>query len=212
MLMPHLEITSGHSSPESARRPTTLFSDRHPKRSQTTKVCCPKPTIHSSPGPHQVRKLAKRDSGEHSTEHGRRSALMKPTRARDKEHLRSIALQACTVCGRQPCEAHHIRYAQPRALGRKVSDEFTVPLCRLHHRQLHQQGDERVWWNKFKIDPVPIALKLWLRTRRGITPETDEGRQSTRGNDDWSNAKADGARPSDGSPSTDAEIAIEETQ
>ena len=100
-----------------------------------------------------------------SKQNGKSVGLVKPTRARDKYHLRFIALQPCTVCGRQPCEAHHIRYAQPRALGRRVSDEFTVPLCRLHHRELHRFGDERVWWNKLKMDPMPIALRLWQSHR-----------------------------------------------
>jgi hypothetical protein len=90
---------------------------------------------------------------------------MKLRRSRDKDHLRFIAIQPCTVCGRRPCEAHHIRYTQPRALGRRVSDEFTVPLCRLHHRELHRQGDERAWWNKLSIDPMPIALRYWQHTR-----------------------------------------------
>jgi hypothetical protein len=36
---------------------------------------------------------------------------------------------------------HHLRFAQPRALGRKASDEFTVPLCRVHHREVHRAGD-----------------------------------------------------------------------
>ena len=31
---------------------------------------------------------------------------------------------------------------QPRALGRKASDEFTVPLCRIHHRLVHRVGNE----------------------------------------------------------------------
>jgi hypothetical protein len=93
--------------------------------------------------------------------------LVKPRRSRNKDHLRFITIQPCTVCGRQPCEAHHIRYAQPRALGSKVSDEFTVPLCRLHHRELHRQGDERAWWDKLNIDPMPLALRFWQETRRG---------------------------------------------
>jgi len=33
-----------------------------------------------------------------------------------------------------------VRFAQKRALGRKVSDEFTVPLCQLHHRELRRWG------------------------------------------------------------------------
>jgi ERF superfamily len=93
----------------------------------------------------------------------------KPRRCRDKDHLRFIAIQPCTVCGRQPCEAHHLRFMQPRALGRRVSDEFTVPLCRVHHRELHRQGDERLWWNKANIDPMPVALRFWQQTR-GVPP------------------------------------------
>lgn len=95
--------------------------------------------------------------------------FVKPRRHRDKDHIRFIAVQPCTVCGRQPCEAHHLRFAQPRALGRKVSDEFTVPLCRVHHRELHHHGDERAWWNKLNINPVPIALRFWQHTR-GVFP------------------------------------------
>ena len=63
-------------------------------------------------------------------------------RLRDKTHLRFVAKQPCLVCGRQPCDAHHLRFAQSRGLSLKVSDEFTVPLCRAHHRELHRTGRE----------------------------------------------------------------------
>jgi hypothetical protein len=53
-----------------------------------------------------------------------------PRRFRDKEHVKFVAKRACLICGRRPADAHHLRFAQHRALGRKVSDEFTVPLCR----------------------------------------------------------------------------------
>jgi hypothetical protein len=46
-----------------------------------------------------------------------------------------------------------------------VSDEFTVPICRLHHRELHRSGDEAAWWRRLNIDPVPVALRLWQQTR-----------------------------------------------
>ena len=87
--------------------------------------------------------------------------------SRDKEHCKFVARQACVVCGRTPAEAHHLRFAQPRALGRKVSDEFTVPVRRLHHRELHRYGDEASWWAGVNVDPVPIALELWRRSRPG---------------------------------------------
>jgi hypothetical protein len=43
----------------------------------------------------------------------------------------------------------------------QVSDEFTVPLCRTHHRNLHQTANELTWWEKTRIEPLPIARKLW---------------------------------------------------
>jgi hypothetical protein len=98
----------------------------------------------------------------------RRRMAAKTIRLRDKEHCKFVASQPCIVCGRTPSEAHHIRFAQPRALGRKVSDEYTVPVCRLHHRELHNYGDETSWWAGVSIDPLPIALKLWRRSRSRV--------------------------------------------
>jgi hypothetical protein len=46
-----------------------------------------------------------------------------------------------------------------------VSDEFMVPVCRAHHRELHRSGDEAAWWERLNIDPLPVALKLWRQTR-----------------------------------------------
>ena len=80
-------------------------------------------------------------------------ALSEPKRHRNKEHLRFVAQQACLICGRTPSDPHHLRFAQPRALGRKVSDEFVVPLCRTHHRAVHRVGNEPGWWKATGIDP-----------------------------------------------------------
>jgi hypothetical protein len=90
--------------------------------------------------------------------------IAEPKRLRDKAHLRFVASQPCLICGRQPSDPHHLRFAQPRALGLKVSDEFTVPLCRGHHRQLHQAGNEVAWWEGLNIDALPIAKGLWEQT------------------------------------------------
>lgn len=84
-----------------------------------------------------------------------------PKRIRDKNHLRFVATQNCLVCGRNPSQAHHILYAQPRAMGRKVGDEWTVPLCVIHHRALHDCGGEQKWWAQQNIDPLKKALQLW---------------------------------------------------
>ena len=93
-------------------------------------------------------------------------------RYRDKGHIKFVASRSCLVCGRMPCDPHHLRFAQVRALGRKVSDEFTVPLCRLHHRELHRSRSEPLWWKKLGIDPIKIAAQLWDRTRSFRPPET----------------------------------------
>ena len=109
-------------------------------------------------------------------------ALPAPRRIRDREHVKLVAKQPCLICGRRPADAHHLRFAQPRALGRKVSDEFTVPLCRGHHREVHRCGDEAAWWKKAGIDPTVPARALWLerhplptasgeRSKQGIEPD-----------------------------------------
>jgi hypothetical protein len=88
-----------------------------------------------------------------------------PRRYRNREHLRYVGQQACLICGRKQSDPHHLRYLQPRALGRKVSDEFVVPLCRSHHRAVHRAGDEEAWWKAAGIDPIKVARQLWRQTR-----------------------------------------------
>jgi ERF superfamily len=98
--------------------------------------------------------------------------LSEPRRHRDKLHLRFVSLQPCLMCGRTPSDAHHLRFAQPRALGRKASDEFVVPLCRTHHRQNHQVGDEVSWWKPSGINPIAVASRLWSISR-GVGGKTE---------------------------------------
>jgi Rad52/22 family double-strand break repair protein len=96
-----------------------------------------------------------------------------PRRLRDKAHLKFVASQPCLVCGRQPSDPHHLRFAQPRAIGLKVSDEFTVPLCRGHHRQLHQASNEPAWWETLSIKPLDIARRLWEQTHPNTAADKD---------------------------------------
>jgi hypothetical protein len=112
--------------------------------------------------------------------------LSEPRRYRDRAHLEFVASQPCLLCGRQPCDAHHLKFMQPRALGRRVSDEFAVPLCRTHHRALHRSGDEAAWWTSTDLDPVLVAQRLWQHTRLNgaaiqehldplLSPRVDDG-------------------------------------
>jgi hypothetical protein len=99
------------------------------------------------------------------------TVIGKPVRERDRDHLRFVAAQPCLVCGRTPSDPHHIKFAEQRAMGRRVSDRFTIPICRLHHRELHHRGNERVWWQKQAIDPLVVAASLWAKTHTA-TPTT----------------------------------------
>jgi hypothetical protein len=92
-------------------------------------------------------------------------AIATPRRYRNRHHLRFVMQQPCLICGRKPSDPHHLRYLQPRALGRKASDEFAVPLCRVHHRAAHRAGDEQAWWQAAGIDPIKSARQLWKHTR-----------------------------------------------
>jgi ERF superfamily protein len=100
------------------------------------------------------------------------TVIQKPVRERDRDHLKFVASQPCLVCGRTPSDPHHIKFAEPRAMGRKVSDKFTIPVCRLHHRELHRRGNERAWWESHAIDPLIIAATLWDRTHAVVPAET----------------------------------------
>jgi hypothetical protein len=97
--------------------------------------------------------------------------LPEAKRLRDRQHLRFVAKQPCLVCGREPCDPHHLRFAQQRGLAQKVSDEFTVPLCRAHHRELHRAGKEKDWWSRNGLEPLESARTLWTLTHsNGGTP------------------------------------------
>jgi DNA recombination protein Rad52 len=98
-------------------------------------------------------------------------AIATPRRFRDKAHLRAVSAKPCLICGRQPSHAHHLKFAQSHGLAQKVSDEFVVPLCAIHHDELHRATTELEWWHTQGIDPLPVALELWKNARLGSIPE-----------------------------------------
>ena len=119
----------------------------------------------SWPSPRPKRSRKRQPKGKSSSNAIDKSLLTfpEPRRKRDKKHIELVSKQPCVVCGRQPADAHHLRFAQERALGRKVSDEFTVPLCRGHHREVHRIGDEAKWWRDANIDALSAARGLWIQ-------------------------------------------------
>jgi ERF superfamily len=104
-------------------------------------------------------------------------SIPEPRRLRDKVHIKYVSKRPCLICGRQPSDPHHLRFAQQPALGRKVSDEFIVPLCRTHHREVHRSSDEIAWWKQSGIDALKTAHKLWRETH-ALLHETNEPRDT----------------------------------
>ena len=99
--------------------------------------------------------------------------LPKTIRRRSKAHLALVRSRPCCIpgCPNKLADAHHLTHAQLKARGLKVSDEYTVPLCVVHHSAgsqwgVHFTGDEREWWRFFNVDPFPIALRLWQESER----------------------------------------------
>jgi hypothetical protein len=137
--------------------------------SESAEVVNANPSERLSAGGHETGKMDERSADQPGID---KSVLTvaAPRRYRNRDHLRFVMQQPCLLCGRKPSDAHHIRFVQPRALGRKASDEFAVPLCRSHHRAVHRVGDEKAWWKQAGIDPIKVARKLWRHTR------IDEGR------------------------------------
>jgi hypothetical protein len=91
-----------------------------------------------------------------------------------------VAAQPCLICQRLPCDAHHLKFAQPRSLGRKVSDEYTVPLCRDHHAELHRHGNEIAWWANAQIAPLETAQNLWATSPQLTAPHVSDGGSTAR--------------------------------
>jgi ERF superfamily len=137
--------------------------------SESTEVVNVNPSDSFCAGGHEVGKMGEPNSDQVGVD---KSVLTvaAPRRYRNRDHLRFVMQQPCLLCGRKHSDTHHIRFVQPRALGRKASDEFAVPLCRSHHRAVHRAGDEKAWWKQAGIDPTKVARKLWKHTR------IDEGR------------------------------------
>jgi ERF superfamily protein len=123
------------------------------------------PSVPQIAGPQVIATAESTDAGQAKGIDKSILTVAAPRRYRNQEHLRYVAQQACLICGRKQSDPHHLRYLQPRALGRKASDEFAVPLCRTHHRAVHRASDEQAWWKAAGIDPVKVARQLWRQTR-----------------------------------------------
>ena len=73
----------------------------------------------------------------------------------------------CVICGAQETEAAHLSMANNeychlgRGKGRKASDRWVLPLCRYHHREQTNLGDEKLFWESYGMNPYIICLVLF---------------------------------------------------
>lgn len=87
-------------------------------------------------------------------------------RITDEQYLRWLRTLPCTLTGRRPVEAAHIRLANPiygkRETGKseKPSDRWALPLCADKHREQHGEN-ERLFWLRHGVDPCQVAAALW---------------------------------------------------
>jgi hypothetical protein len=84
-------------------------------------------------------------------------AFPEPRRIRDRNHMRHVIKQPCLACGRRPSDPHHLRFAQSRALARKVSDDS-------RSRSVARTIARFIAAGMSGIDPLAAARALWLET------------------------------------------------
>ena len=83
----------------------------------------------------------------------RLSLLMTKCRSRNKKHMDKVRRNPCLICLSPYADAHHLTFSEPKALGMKVSDIYTVPF-----------GSEILWWELQGVSPTE-----WIYERFGIS-------------------------------------------
>lgn len=92
----------------------------------------------------------------------------------DRKHMVRVAQQPCLICGLTFVQVHHIRECYPRTMGVRVGDDKTVPLCVMHHAELHMSNNVS-FWKRYRIDAKQWARKFYAETRDGALREVGGG-------------------------------------
>jgi hypothetical protein len=72
-----------------------------------------------------------------------------------------VRSHGCCICKNPVADAHHLRtVGHKRAAALKNGDDFTIPLCRKHHEELHISGSEKLFLDLHGIDPVSILRQI----------------------------------------------------
>ena len=95
-----------------------------------------------------------------------RSGIRPPAQLRSGKHLAWIRTQRCAVQSKDcngPIQAAHVRVGTDAGLSAKPSDNWTVPLCHLHHVKQHAFG-EQTFGELYRIDTKRLALNFAKRS------------------------------------------------
>ena len=77
------------------------------------------------------------------------SFMLRPKMKRweSEKYIQWVKNQPCVCCGKQADDPHHIIGHGQGKMGGKAHDIFTIPLCRKHHNELHQNVE--IWEQKY---------------------------------------------------------------
>jgi hypothetical protein len=85
----------------------------------------------------------------------------KSDRLRSKKRMQAARDLGCCICKNPVADAHHLRtVGHRRAASLKNGDDYTIPLCRKHHDELHMFGDEKLFLALHGVDVVEILRQL----------------------------------------------------
>lgn len=86
---------------------------------------------------------------------------------RSPKHLEYVRSYPCIIndgkgnqCNGSPVVAHHLTHVKDKGgMGLKTGDEYTLPLCWLHHQTLHNMG-EKSFWEQWDVDEMLVVNNL----------------------------------------------------
>jgi hypothetical protein len=83
-----------------------------------------------------------------------------PDKWRNEAYLEWLREQPCALCGHSPAEPAH---GPMNGAGSKGPDAEAVPLCRLHHAEMHQFGSWPSFEERHFFIRAAVASAHWAR-------------------------------------------------
>lgn len=90
---------------------------------------------------------------------------LKSSRVQNVEILAEVRKRPCQVCNRRGVDAHHIK---TKGSGGPDSEWNLLPLCRIHHSEVHQSGLDRFTQKYPQVKMMMIAMGWMFSSDEGI--------------------------------------------